>query len=292
MAEQKSRKDWAVFIERSIKDFINTSPVNSFPDRQEKIWAEPLVGFSKGNDPLYKEFKNHIGPFYWTPLEIFTLAFPERKVAEEDLTVISWILPQTDVTKSDNRREKQYPSERWAKGRSYGEQVNNKLRQHVVELLKEAGIAAVAPLLSPLFARKESERCGIASTWSERHTAYAAGLGTFGLCDGLITPKGKAVRVGSVVAQVRIPRTERPYQDRHAYCLFFTKGACTACMKRCPVGAITEAGHDKGKCYNYTRNVVQEYVYARYGIKDFPCGLCQTGVPCESQIPKGKEENR
>ena len=36
----------------------------------------------------------------------------------------------------------------------------------------------------------------------ETHAAHAAGLGTFGLCDGLITPIGKAIRVGSVVAKM------------------------------------------------------------------------------------------
>jgi hypothetical protein len=35
-----------------------------------------------------------------------------------------------------------------------------------------------------------------ASSWSERHAAHAAGLGTFGLCDGLITAKGKAMQGG------------------------------------------------------------------------------------------------
>jgi len=38
---------------------------------------------------------------------------------------------------------------------------------------------------------------GPASSWSERHAAYAAGLGTFSLNDALITPKGIAHRLGS-----------------------------------------------------------------------------------------------
>ena len=66
------------------------------------------------------------------------------------------------------------------------------------------------------------------SNWSERHAAYAAGLGTFGLCDGLITQVGKAVRVGSVVAQVAVPASKRPYGDHQAYCNH-DKG-CRACI--------------------------------------------------------------
>jgi len=82
----------------------------------------------------------------------------------------------------------------------------------------------------------QSERYGFASAWSERHVAYASGLGTFGLCDGLITPKGKAMRCGSVAAQIQVPPTPRPYQDHHAYCLHFSQGSCGLCITRCPSG--------------------------------------------------------
>ena len=70
----------------------------------------------------------------------------------------------------------------------------------------------------------------MASQWSERHAAYASGLGTFGLCDGLITPKGKAVRFASVVTRIKVPPTQRPYKDHHAYCLHYAKGICGMCI--------------------------------------------------------------
>jgi epoxyqueuosine reductase QueG len=55
---------------------------------------------------------------------------------------------------------------------------------------------------------------GYASSWSERHAAHAAGLGTFGLCDGLITPKGKAMRAGSVVAKIQVEPSIRFYNHQ------------------------------------------------------------------------------
>ena len=113
--------------------------------------------------------------------------------------------------------------------------------EHVVKSLKQQGYEAVAPMLLPQWQTKDSDRFVFSSMWSERHAAYAAGLGTFGLCDGLITPKGKAMRVGSVVARIPIPPTVRPYTDHHAYCLYFTAGTCRKCVERCPVGAITDA---------------------------------------------------
>jgi epoxyqueuosine reductase QueG len=199
--------------------------------------------------------------------------------------VIAWILPQTALTKEDNRKERFYPSERWARARIFGEEVNVKLRKHVVAMLEERGVRAVAPVLSPDWGRKNSDRYVFASTWSERHAAYASGLGTFGLCDGLITTVGKAVRVGSVVAQLQIPPTGRPYEDHHGYCLFYTHGTCGKCIPRCPVGAITEQGHDKKKCRTHIRPVSEEYVTSHFGFEGYGCGLCQTGVPCESKIP-------
>jgi epoxyqueuosine reductase QueG len=171
-----------------------------------------------------------------------------------------------------------------------GEAFNNKLRQHVVDALAEAGVQAVAPMLSPLFESKPSERFVYASTWSERHAAYAAGLGTFGVCDGLITPKGKAMRVGSVIAGLRLAPTPRSYadDDHQAYCLFYSQGICGQCIPRCPVGALSAEGHDKAKCRAHLTKT-REYVQDQYGFEGYGCGLCQTGVPCESKIPTKKD---
>jgi len=274
------------WIETVIKDFINKSPENTMKNGEnEKAWADPLVGFSRGDDPLYQGFKEHVGAFHWTPLEIFNKTFPDLKVAAEELTVISYILPQTERTKADNRQETAYPSERWARTRIFGEEVNVKLRKQVVAALQEKGIKAVAPMISPLWAGKASDRYVFASTWSERHAAYASGLGTFGLCDGLITPRGKAMRCGSVVAQIRIPPTDRPYKDHRAYCLFFSKGTCGKCIQRCPAGALSREGHDKVKCRSYLNPGTADYVKSHFGFDGYGCGLCQTGVPCESKIP-------
>ena len=273
------------WIEKTIKDFINTSPANTLQNEQnDKAWKDPLVGFSRGDDPLYEFYKEHIGPFHLTPGEIFTKTFPSAKITPDQLTIISWILPHIEKTKADNRKETAYPAERWARARILGEECNRKLCGHVVETLHVSGHDAVAPMLSPLFEIKQSEEFGFPSTWSERHAAYASGLGTFGLSDGLITPKGKAMRCGSVVANIQIPATNRPYSDHHAYCLFYTKGICMKCIPRCPAKAITVKGHDKTKCGAHLQTT-KDFVKSHFGFDGYGCGLCQTAVPCESKIP-------
>lgn len=283
-------KNPANWIESTIKDFINKSPENTLKnEKNDKAWSDPLVGFSGGDDPLYQEYKKYVGPFHWTPLELFKLTFPSLEMTADELTVISWILPQTESTKADLRRETVNPSESWARARIFGEEVNVKLRKHVVTTMKEAGIEAVAPMLSPQWGWKESERYVFASTWSERHAAYAAGLGTFGLCDGLITSRGKAMRCGSVVARIKVPATKRPYQDHHAYCLYFSKGICGKCIQRCPAGAVSEAGHDKKKCRSYVEKTAS-FVKSHFNFDGYGCGFCQSRVPCESKIPVKDED--
>ena len=277
----------AEWITRSIHRYLTDPRKHAIaPGLSEPAFGRPLIGFGNGKDPLFRQLKDLIGPFYWTPGEILRLSFPEEKSLAGPLSVISWILPQTEATKKDSRRCKKYPSRRWSLVRLHGEAVNARLRKHVVYTLKKRGISAVAPMLSSLWQRQHSPAFGLSSNWSERHAAYACGLGTFGLSDGLITPKGKAVRIGSVVARMALPPTPRPYRDHNAYCLYHARRKCGKCVKRCPAGAISLNGHDKEKCKRYIRTVTALYARSRQtGVTVSSCGLCQTGVPCESAIP-------
>ena len=281
-----ARSDNASWIAGMIREWVNTSPENTLANAaNDKAWDDPLVGFSRGDDPYWESFKDHVGPFHWTPVEAFEKEFPGSGVAGGGLTVISWVLPQMRQTKTETRKENTYPPESWARARYYGEFVNEKLRRQVVSELTQAGIRAMAPSLHPEWSRMPSDKFVFASKWSERHAAFVAGLGTFGLSDGLITPRGKAMRVGSVVADIEIPPTPRPYSNHREYCLWFTQGTCKKCVERCPVGAISEAGHEKLSCAKHVHEVCKQYINEHYGFDGYACGLCQTAVPCESRIP-------
>jgi ferredoxin len=286
MKERGFALDQDSWIATMIKGFVGQSPLNDMGfAEQEKIFDTPLVGFSNGADSLYDEYKSHIGSFYFSPLELFAKSFPDKELNAHDITVISWIIPSTTATRKEQAEQDRYPSERWARTRDIGEKFNNSIRMHVMEQLETANIAAVAPLLSPHWARSDAGPYAPCSNWSERHAAYAAGLGTFGLCDGLITPVGKAMRVGSVIAATKISPTARPYNDKHAYCLHFTENICRKCIPRCPVNALSEKGHDKKRCMQYTEHVMHDYIKEEYGLETYACGLCQSWVPCTDKIP-------
>ena len=275
-------RDW---IEDLIRDFIAASPHNTMKNRtDEPAWDDVLVGFASGSDQIWQQYKEYVGAFHWTPWEVFNQHCPQESAGAEELTVFSWVLPQRELVRKANRRTKKYPAEEWARIRIYGEEFNAALRRQVAKRLEQVGHAAIAPMLVSNWTIVNSNRFSYASSWSERHAAHAAGLGTFGLCDGLITAKGKAMRVGSVVAKISIEPTPRPYSDHRAYCLYFDNGTCGKCIDRCPVRAITEAGHDKEKCRQHLARS-REYVKKTYKFEGYGCGLCQVGVPCEAGIP-------
>jgi len=277
------------FIVETIKTQVADSPLNRLKNIDgSPIWEAPLVGFADGDDPVFGVFKSVVTPEHWMPRE--ALAAKVRETGGKEgmefphVGIVSWILPAAMETKRSNREMADGPSLRWNNTRFQGEEFNEALRRLIVRLLEERGFVAEAPGICKGFHRTRGQ-FGQASVWSERHMAYAAGLGTFGLSDGLITSKGIAHRCGSVVANVAWPASPRPYSSHRQYCLYAVDGSCGACIKRCPAGAIGPKGHDKDRCQQYIRVSMAEWLKRPGYIGEYlACGLCQTGVPCESAI--------
>ncbi len=274
----------------TIKEKLANHPANSMegPLDGERIFDEPLVGFVRGDDPIFKEYKTIIGPHHFTPEEIIGWQVENNGASPpkaEDLSVVSFIMPMTKKTKDGNAKNPDWPTERWAQTRLLGEIFSQTFVREIVTLLMSKGILAISPDVTPMFNKKRYPHVGWASPWSHRHIAYAAGLGTFGMHDFLITEKGAAHRCGSLVVNLKLqPNRERP-KDIHAYCLHYQGFDCLKCAKRCPVDAIPEEGHDKEKC---SKRVAKSLIYCNrhYHIFIYGCGLCSTGVPCESGIPE------
>jgi epoxyqueuosine reductase len=275
-------------IRDEIRRFVLESPDNRFPDSERPYFEKPVIGFAAADDPLFSEYKKVIGKFHLTPAEVMENTCGPGVC--ESRTVICWILPISRETRESNRKTDRMPSREWALTRAHGERFNTLLRIYVVEMLRYVGAQAVAPLLSGMWRPVKESPVGMASTWSERHAAYAAGLGTFSLNDGFITEKGIAHRCGSVITDVSIPPTPRSFADPWSNCLHFSEGVCGLCIKRCPAGAISRQGHDKEKCQEYVYGELRNTAGERYGVMETGCGLCQTKVPCESCIPSGKKE--
>lgn len=251
-----------------------------------KMWDRPLIGVAAGDDPYYEFLKEHIGAFHWNPKEVFQLKYNDT-VSDRDLRVVSMVFPQMEVTKESQSKEKNGPSREWIVSRGEWEPLMKEFSGKLVKRLDDAGIRSVSIDLQPEFSTASSEQLGIASKWSHRHSAYLAGLGTFGLSDGLITERGKAVRITSLVIEAPLEPSVRPYETYHEWCLFYRNGSCGVCIKRCPVNAITAEGHDKNACDAYEEVFAKKYWPEDVVRGDYilGCGLCQTGTPCQNRRP-------
>jgi len=166
-----------------------------------------------------------------------------------------------------------WPTDAWLHGRIEGQAASDKLAMALTARIKEEGFETLTPTLDPRF---EADKTVGTSNWSERHVAYACGLGTFGLSRGLITELGMAGRLISLVTTLKAEPTPRPYTDLYENCI-----RCGSCIKSCPVKAISfEHLKDNSLCDVFIDEVrLKEEPY--YG-----CGKCQCGMPCTFGIPK------
>ena len=233
----------------------------------EVIYSSPLIGYSAADDPLYSGLKEPkaVGELFRLPGEWLDGA----------RSVISFFFPFTEAVRSSNRAGGS-PSALWMHGRIEGQQFLARFGAYMADALIGAGYGAMVPVLSPDFCiatTKDGKQ--YTSSWSERHAAFVGGLGTFSLSRGLITERGMAGRLVSVVTTLPLEATVRPYTDLYEYCI-----RCGACVRRCPATAISlERGKENLPC-NAFLNGVRERYSPYYG-----CGKCQTAVPCEFKNP-------
>ncbi|MHC6202316.1 4Fe-4S binding protein [Breznakiellaceae bacterium SP9] len=195
--------------------------------------------------------------------------------------MFSLFLPFSETVKAANRQDLRLPAFEWLHARIEGQKFQDELCGYIVTLLRDAGFDAVCPMIDPRFAAAspsitdKNEQGFFTSNWSERHIAYACGLGTFGLSKGLITVKGVAGRYSSVISSGVFEPDKRQYTGIYDYCT-----RCGACVQNCPAGAISlEHGKSHPLCSEFVESTREKY-RPRYG-----CGKCQVKVPCESARP-------
>ncbi len=260
-------------LQNSLDRFIDNDRGNKLPNG-EQIFNHPLIGFASAEDPIFGEFRNEavIGPLFRPPCSWFS----------EAVTVISYFLPFSEYIRRSNYDNLQ-TSQEWLHGRFLGEKFNQAVSRFLVSELENSGGKAVVPALEPEYC---ADYQAFSSNWSERHIAYAAGLGSFGLSRGLITEKGLAGRFGSIITDLRFKASPRKAGNPFQNCPFFADKSCGVCIDRCPSGAIQAHGKDKSACNRYTR--IEDHLREmrlRYGYEHSVCGKCQVNVPCEDCIP-------
>lgn len=265
------------FVETSPGNLISPEIAISGASVGLRMYDAPLIGYASADDPLFDALRNPeaIGPHFLLPRDWL----PGAK------TVLSIFLPFTQSVREGNRTDKREPGEGWLHARFEGQAFLLALSRAMQAHLAEAGHAAVLPALDPRFfsqsqTAKKPEITSLlfTSNWSERHIAYVCGLGTFGLSKGLITEKGVAGRLTSLITDLELPPTPRAYEGLYDYCTM-----CGKCVVNCPAEAISkEKGKEHPPCCAFLDGTIERYA-PRYG-----CGKCQVSVPCEFRIPAAK----
>lgn len=238
------------------------------------MFEEPVFGVSSADDPLFGEYKKSsvIGSLFMSPEEWL----PGAK------SVVSFFLPFTERVRASNCGDPENTSPEWLQARIEGQAFLNAFTQKIKEYFESNGAEACVPALDERFGIQfqplpegDPEGVHVCSKWSERHAAYASGLGTFCLTRGLISSRGVAGRYGSVIVSRYVEPDVRPYTGIYDYCI-----RCGACIARCPANAISlENGKNQHLCHEWLEASKIRYK-PRYG-----CGKCQIGVPCEDRIP-------
>lgn len=247
---------------QAVSSFLQNTPLNRIEELDGiKIYMDPVIKIASAHDPLFTKLKEPIavGPFHKTPGEWFI----------EAESVISYFLPFSDDVRRSNRVDNNNPSIEWLYGRIEGELLNNEIRNVVAGFIKGLNGRSFIPPFDAAYKVQDRK-----SNWSERHVGYIAGLGTFSLSRSIITEKGCAGRIGSVITDLPFKPSVRDYTGLIDYC-----SMCGACIKRCPAGAIDESGKRHLQCSEFLDETMKRYS-PRYG-----CGKCQTKVPCENRIP-------
>ena len=237
----------------------------------KKVFDPPIIGYGNPNDPYFEELQD---------LDDFKMK-PPKEWLPSARTIISVFFPYSNELKECNKIRKGNLSYEWLHTRIDGQALMIAFMKEVRKELLNNGFDALIPaqderFISSGFGKKHTGLPDFSSNWSERHVAYACGLGTFSLTRAMITEKGAAGRFGSILTSMESEFTEHSYKGLYDHC-----NRCGACIRKCPASAISlEEGKNNLKCAAHLKQILDEFD-PYYG-----CSECQVNVPCGSGIPK------
>jgi epoxyqueuosine reductase len=246
-------------LESLVIDFI--SRMVSQADTETR-YRQPLVGFLRADNPGFLELRRVAEPAHLLPGDLL----PDAR------SVVSFFLPfAPEIVRANERESRDVTAREWALAYVQTNALIARITGGLIEELTRRGVRAVAEPPTHNF-----DPLSLTSRWSHKSIGVLAGLGSFGLHHMVITDAGCAGRFGSLVVEAEL----RPSQvERRERCLYLAGGGCLECTWRCPVGALSEDGLDKQRCYRRCLEVAE--TFRDLGLADV-CGKCALG-PCALQ---------
>ncbi len=238
------------YVEEIIAKTVKESPYCD-------MFLEPIVGYASANDPLYEQLDEIIGQPQVHPKVFLDTA----------KTVIVYFIPFSKDTVKSIQGDKVI-SKAWSESYCNANEILGQIAKNLYEQLKNKGITVKSE--PPTYTNASYDSVNLSAKWAHKSSAVIAGIGTFGLNHLLITEKGTAGRLGSVIMDAEIEPTKA---KKSSHCLFYKSGTCKVCVTKCPSGALSEDGSfDRFRCNAYLdgKNIHE---------REQGCGMCSSG-PC------------
>lgn len=221
----------------------------------ENIWEKPIVKFADAKNPLFESLKELVVKDHYHPTDFL----PNASI------VLSYYLPfQKQIGQSNVGNT--LPSDAWVKAYIDTTDMANGIHCYLAAYLQNRGVASVTPTNIKMISKEIPM-----SRWSQRHVAFIAGQGTFGVNNMLISEKGCAGRYFSIVTDLDVESDLVVTKER---CLYKKNGTCKVCVERCIADAFTDNGFDRFKCLKQC--LKNQDLYPGAGV----CGKCVAGLPC------------
>ncbi|MGI6737670.1 MAG: epoxyqueuosine reductase [Anaerovoracaceae bacterium] len=245
-------------------------------DTVQTVWGEPLVGFAAADHPLILQLKESVGVRHLLPQDVL----PEAR------TVIAYFVPFTRELARSNR-DGATASRAWAVAYEETNALFGRLNERLIAALRKAGQQAAVTPEALRFDRRL-----LVSNWSQRHFARAAGLGTFGLNNMLLTRHGGCGRLSTVITDLDVEPDEPLREELCLYRAALERGEkprCGVCMRVCPAGALTPDHYDRQACYRVCRENARRFTGLGQSYADDAengsvgsevCGKCVVSGPC------------
>jgi ferredoxin len=307
-----------------LQDLFNTSELNRLPAEYggHRIFKAPSIGVTAGNDPIIGRFKEVVASAHLTPAEMWSKSARARRGPRADqpfgrpkpdagtwtdlaalsakIKVLSVVFPYTrNILEDGSRSKRRTPLTGLAL--NWAHAFHTDVYEQTAQFFVENGHRILVPQQSrfhSVLLKSSSPR--LVSAWSERHYAFAAGLGTFGLAGHLITEHGCNVRLASFITDAPLSVTPRFTDDPFANCLHYARGTCAECATRCPSRALTRDSHNKLLCElirqkesarvrreiaPFLKPITRRFLHVP--VKEHPigCAICQYDVPCMDRNP-------